>query len=77
MADTKRASRSRAAFLVLLGFVLIGIGASVYYGSLDLGSLTKTSGSEQPGVGSSWAYLPIGLGVLLIVGGIVRGVLDR
>jgi hypothetical protein len=62
---------------VLLGFVLIGIGASVYYGSLDLGSLTKATGTQQPGRGGSIALVPVGLGVLLMVVGVALGVVDR
>ena len=67
--------RVRGAFLALLGFVVIGLGGSLYYGDLDFGSLTKSS-STMP-VGSTWAFLPIGIGVALVVVGIVVLVYDR
>ncbi len=76
MAGAKGNSRARAIFLMLLGLILIGLGASLYTGSLDLGSLTKTaSGSQQ--TGSPWAYVPVGFGALIIVVGAVLAVRDR
>jgi hypothetical protein len=71
----KKGGRVRGLFLVLLGLVSIGVGGALYYGNMDLGSLTK-NGVAQP-VGNTWAYLPEGLGVLLIVAGIALAMLDR
>jgi hypothetical protein len=65
----------RGGFLALAGFVCVGIGASLYYGELGFGSLTKSGASGQSG--SAWAYLPVGFGVLLIIAGLVLTVLDR
>jgi len=46
-----------------------------YYGELGFGSLTKSGAVQQSG--SAWAYLPIGLGVVLMVSGFVLAILDR
>src|SRR5579863_296025 len=65
----------RGGFLVIVGFIFLGIGASLYYGELGFGSLTKSGATHQSG--SAWAYLPLGLGVALMVAGLVLAVLDR
>ena len=65
----------RGGFLVILGFICVGIGASLYYGELGFGSLTKNGAAQQSG--SSWGYLPVGLGVVLMIAGLVIAVLDR
>jgi len=67
--------RVRGIFLLLVGFVFVGIGASLYYGALDLGSLTKNGATQQ--TGSPLAFLPAGLGVVLIAAGISLAILDR
>lgn len=74
MAD-KIGGGVRGGFLVIAGFISVGIGASLYYGELGLGSLTKNSAAQQPG--SAWGYVPIGLGVVLMVAGLVVAILDR
>jgi hypothetical protein len=74
MAD-KSGSAVRGGFLVIAGFISLGIGASLYYGELGFGSLTKSGAVQQSG--SAWAYLPIGLGVVLMVSGLVLAILDR
>ena len=75
MADKKGGGGVRGGFLVIVGFIFLGIGASLYYGELGFGSLTKSSAAQQSG--SPWAYFPIGLGVVLMVSGIVLAILDR
>ena len=65
----------RGGFLVIAGFISLGIGASLYYGEMGFGSLTKSSGAAQSG--SPWAYIPIGLGVVLMISGLVLAILDR
>jgi|GEM_PF-6568550 len=65
----------RGGFLVIVGFICLGIGASLYYGELGFGSLTKSGAVQQSG--SAWAYLPLELGVVLMVAGLVLAVLDR
>lgn len=75
MAD-KKGGGVRGGFLVIVGFIFLGIGASLYYGELGFGSLTKSgAAAQQPG--SPWAYLPIGLGVVLTISGLVLAILDR
>jgi hypothetical protein len=74
MADN-RGGGVRGGFLVIVGFIVLGIGASLYYGELGFGSLTKSGAVQQSG--SAWAYLPIGLGVVLMVSGFVLAILDR
>jgi hypothetical protein len=71
----KKGDGVRGGFLVIAGFILLGIGASLYYGELGFGSLTKTTAVQQSG--SAWAYLPIGLGVVLMISGLVLAILDR
>lgn len=75
MEDRRKNARTRGALIVLFGLVLVGIGASLHFGSLDLGSLTK-SGNSEP-VGSGWYYVPLGLGVLMILGGLLLAALNR
>lgn len=65
----------KGVFLVLVGFVVIGIGAALYFGDLDFGSLTKNN-LTQP-VGNSLASIPVGLGALLIIIGLVVAVGER
>jgi uncharacterized membrane protein YecN with MAPEG domain len=65
----------RGGFLVIAGFISLGIGASLYYGELGFGSLTKSGAVQQSG--NAWAYLPIGLGVVLMVSGLALAILDR
>jgi hypothetical protein len=65
----------RGGFLVVAGFICVGIGASLYYGELGFGSLTKSGTTHQ--TGSAWAYLPLGLGVVLMIVGLALAVLDR
>jgi hypothetical protein len=65
----------RGGFLVVAGFVCVGIGASLYYGELGFGSLTKSGTAHQ--TGSAWGYLPLGLGVVLMIVGLAIVVLDR
>lgn len=65
----------KGVFLVLVGFVIIGIGAALYFGDLDFGSLTKNN-LNQP-VGNSWASILVGLGGLLIIIGLVVAVSER
>jgi hypothetical protein len=72
----KKGGGVRGGFLVMVGFISLGIGASMYYGELGFGSLTKGSSAVQQS-GSPWAYLPIGLGVLLMISGLVLAILDR
>jgi hypothetical protein len=74
MADRKGGG-VRGGFLVIAGFISIGIGASLYYGELGFGSLTKSSTAQQSG--NTWAYLPVGLGVVLMIAGLVLAILDR
>jgi hypothetical protein len=74
MAD-KNGGNVRGGFLVIAGFIFLGIGASVYYGELGFGSLTKSGAAHESG--SAWGYLPIGLGVSLMVVGLVLAILDR
>jgi hypothetical protein len=74
MAD-RPGGNVRGGFLVIAGFVCVGIGASLYYGELGFGSLTKSGAAHQSG--SAWGYLPIGLGVVLMVAGLVVAILDR
>jgi len=74
MAD-KTGGAVRGGFLVIVGFICVGIGASLFYGELGFGSLTKSGTAQQSG--SAWAYLPFGLGVVLLVAGLVLAVLDR
>jgi hypothetical protein len=64
----------RGLFLTILGLVFIGIGASLYYGELGVGSLTKND-VAQPG--DAWAFLPIGLGVVLMIAGFAFAIFDR
>jgi len=71
----KKGGGVRGGFLVIAGFISIGIGASLYYGELGLGSLTKNSATQQSG--TELGYLPIGLGVLLMIAGFVLAILDR
>ena len=61
--------------MIILGFVFVGIGASIYYGELGLGSLTKSGTVQQSG--DAWGYLPVGLGVALMVLGFLITVLDH
>jgi hypothetical protein len=72
----KQGGGVRGGFLVIAGFISLGIGASLYYGELGFGSLTKSSGAAQQS-GSPWAYLPIGFGVVLMISGLVLAILDR
>jgi len=74
MADTA-GSAVRGGFLVIAGFICLGIGASLYYGEMGFGSLTKSGTVHQSG--SAWAYIPLGLGVALMVAGLILAVLDR
>ena len=74
MADTAGGA-VRGGFLVIAGFICLGIGASLYYGELGFGSLTKSGTAHQSG--SPWAYIPLGLGVVLMVAGLILAVLDR
>lgn len=74
MAD-KNSGGVRGGFLVIAGFISIGIGASLYYGELGVGSLTKSNSVQQPG--NAWAYLPLGFGVLLMIVGLALVILDR
>lgn len=74
MAD-KTGGSVRGGFLVIVGFICLGIGASLYYGELGFGSLTKNNAAHQSG--SAWASLPIGIGVALIIAGFVLVMLDR
>jgi hypothetical protein len=64
----------RGLALVLLGFIFLGIGGSVLYGDADLGSLTRGSNGS---VGNVFGYVPMALGVVLIVVGLVLLVIDR
>jgi len=74
MADNKGGG-VRGGFLVIVGFIFLGIGASLYYGELGFGSLTKSGAVQQSG--SAWAYLPIGLGVVMMASGFALAILDR
>jgi len=74
MAD-KKGGGVRGGFLVIVGFISLGIGASVYYGELGFGSLTKSGAVQQSG--SAWGYVPIGLGIALMVSGLALAILDR
>ena len=65
----------RGGFLVMAGFISIGIGASLYYGELGVGSLTKSNSVQQSG--NAWAYLPVGFGILLIIAGLALVILSR
>jgi hypothetical protein len=67
-------SAVRGGFLVILGFVFVGIGASLYYGELGVGSLTKSGVGQQS---NPLAFLPIGLGVILMIAGFALAVVDR
>ena len=71
----KTGSAVRGGFIVIAGFICVGIGASLYYGELGFGSLTKSGTAQQSG--NAWAYLPLGLGVVLMAAGLVLAVLDR
>jgi hypothetical protein len=71
----KKGSGVRGLFLTILGLIFIGVGASLYYGELGVGSLTKNGVAQQPGDAS--AYLPIGLGVVLMIAGVVLAIFDR
>lgn len=73
MAD--KTGGARGGFLVIAGFISIGIGASLYYGELGVGSLTKSNTVQQSG--NAWAYLPIGFGILLMVAGLALVIIDR
>lgn len=74
MAD-KKGGGFRSVFLIIVGFICIGIGASLYYGELGIGSLTNHGVRQQ--LGNPLAYLPIGLGVFLMIAGFVLAMLDR
>ncbi|HVB96064.1 MAG TPA: hypothetical protein VND41_05635 [Nitrososphaerales archaeon] len=74
MAD-KKSGGVRGGFLVIAGFIAIGIGGSLYYGELGFGSMTKSSATQQSG--SAWAFLPVGLGIALMIAGLVLAALDR
>jgi hypothetical protein len=74
MAD-KKGGRVRGGFLVITGFISIGIGASIYYGELGVGSLTKNNNVQH--TGSTWAYLPVGFGIVLLVAGLALAIVDR
>jgi hypothetical protein len=65
----------RGLALVLLGFVFLGIGGSFLYGDADLGSLTRTGSSASSG--NAFGYIPIALGIVLIIVGLVLLVIDR
>lgn len=65
----------RGGFLVIVGFICLGIGASLYYGELGLGSLTKSGTVYHSG--NAWAYLPLGIGAALMAAGLGLAVLDR
>ena len=71
----KKGGGVRGGFLVIAGFISIGIGASLYYGELGLGSLTKNGAQQQSG--TELGYLPIGLGVVLMIAGFALAMLDR
>lgn len=75
MAMAQKPGRVRGVFLALVGLILLGIGGALYFGDLDMGSVTR-NGTVQP-VGNGWAFLPVGLGVTLVVVGIAVAVLDR
>ena len=74
MAD-KNSVGARSVFLVIVGFILIGIGASLYYGELGFGSLTKSNAAQQSG--NALAYIPVGFGVVLMIVGLVSAINDR
>lgn len=63
----------RGGFLIILGFVSVGIGASLYYGELGLGSLTNSNVGHQS---NPLAFLPIALGVLLMIAGLALAIVD-
>jgi len=71
----KKASGVRAVFLIIFGFIFIGIGASLFYGELGFGTLTNHTVGQQSG--NTLAYLPIGLGVVLMIAGFVLAIFDR
>jgi hypothetical protein len=64
----------RGLALVLLGFIILGIGASLLFGDADLGSLTRGSNGSA---GNVFGYVPMALGVVLIIVGLVLLVIDR
>jgi NADH:ubiquinone oxidoreductase subunit 2 (subunit N) len=74
MADRKDGG-VRGLFLIILGLISIGIGASLYYGELGVGSLTNNSAGQQSA--NPLGYLPIGLGAVLIVAGFAFAVSNR
>ncbi len=71
----KKGGGVRGGFLVIVGLISVGIGASLYYGELGFGSLTKSGAAQQNG--TVWGYVPIGLGAALMVAGLVLAILDR
>jgi hypothetical protein len=71
----KKSGGVRGGFLVIVGLISIGIGASLYYGELGFGSLTKSGAAQQSG--TVWGFIPVGLGVALMVAGLVLAILDR
>jgi hypothetical protein len=74
-ARTGRPRGFRGLALVLLGFIFLGIGGSLLYGDADLGrSLTRSSSGTA---GSVFGYVPIALGVVLMIVGIVLLIIDR
>lgn len=74
MAD-KKVSSVRGGFLVILGFISIGIGASIYYGEFGGASLTKSNNVQH--FGNTWAYLPVGLGIAMMIAGLALAIIDR
>ncbi len=74
VADKKEGG-VRSIFLIIAGLIFIGIGASLYYGELGFGSLTKNSVAQQSA--DPWAYIPVGLGATLMTVGLVLAILDR
>jgi hypothetical protein len=65
----------RGLALVLLGFIVLGIGGSLLFGDADLGSLTR--GGSNGSAGNVFGYVPMALGVVLIIVGLVLLVIDR
>jgi len=74
MAD-KKSGGVRGGFLIIVGFIVVGVGASLYYGELGFGSLTNHNVGQQ--TGNTLAYLPIGLGVILMIAGFALAIADR
>lgn len=74
MAKDKGA-KVRGPFLLIAGFIFVGVGAALYYGELGSASLTKSGAPLQSA--NAWGYLPAGLGVALMVTGILFAILDR